>query len=79
MKRHWKITVKVFGHLNTVEDEQGNSYNFSDPRAAEEGGHDEEMVDEDDESDPSGPRGPKQWYMRPIREISADVENFVNQ
>ncbi|KAM0013444.1 hypothetical protein Hdeb2414_s0043g00741041 [Helianthus debilis subsp. tardiflorus] len=23
MKRHWKITVKVFGHVHTVEDDQG--------------------------------------------------------
>ncbi|KAJ0810223.1 hypothetical protein HanPI659440_Chr01g0024231 [Helianthus annuus] len=34
MKRHWKITVKVFGHLHTVEDEQGDNYNFSDSCAA---------------------------------------------
>ncbi|MFS7981694.1 hypothetical protein Hanom_Chr10g00953991 [Helianthus anomalus] len=34
MKLHWKITVKVFGHMYTVEDEQGNSYRFSDLSAA---------------------------------------------
>ncbi|KAJ0744394.1 hypothetical protein HanPI659440_Chr10g0387111 [Helianthus annuus] len=79
MKRHWKITIKVFGHLHTVEDEQENSYNFSDPREAEEGAHDEEMVDEEDKTEPAGPRGPKQRYMRPIREISEEVANFVNR
>ncbi|MFS7963278.1 hypothetical protein Hanom_Chr08g00736241 [Helianthus anomalus] len=78
MRRHWKITLKDFGHMHTVEDEQKNSYNFSAPRAAEEGGHDEEMVDEDDETGPAGPWGPKQRYMRPTREISADLGNFVN-
>ncbi|KAJ0473988.1 hypothetical protein HanOQP8_Chr15g0582601 [Helianthus annuus] len=79
MKRHWKITVKVFGHLHTVEDDQGNSYNYTDPREAEEGSHDEEMVDEEDETEPAVPRGPRQRYRRLHREISADVANFVNQ
>ncbi|KAF5794721.1 hypothetical protein HanXRQr2_Chr08g0331341 [Helianthus annuus] len=79
MKRHWKITVKVFGYLHTVEDEQGNNYTFSDPSAAQGGAHDEVMVDEEDETEPAGPRGPRQRYMRPIREISEDVANFVNR
>ncbi|MFS8033239.1 hypothetical protein Hanom_Chr17g01567151 [Helianthus anomalus] len=78
-KRYWKITVKVFGHLHTVEDDQGNSYRYTNPRDAEEGGDDEEMVDEDDETEPACPRGPRQRYMRQHREISADVANFVNQ
>ncbi|MFS7917252.1 hypothetical protein Hanom_Chr03g00186881 [Helianthus anomalus] len=79
MKRHWKITVKVFGHLHTMEDDQENSYNYTDSREAGEGGHDEEMVDEEDETEPAGPRGPKQGYRRLRREIYADVANFVNQ
>ncbi|MFS8002087.1 hypothetical protein Hanom_Chr13g01197991 [Helianthus anomalus] len=49
MKRHWNITVKVFGHLHMVEDEQGNNYNFSYLCAAQGGAHDEETVDEEDE------------------------------
>ncbi|KAF5803405.1 hypothetical protein HanXRQr2_Chr06g0270931 [Helianthus annuus] len=36
MKRYWKFQVKVFGHLYTVTDDQGNSYQFSDPSAAKE-------------------------------------------
>ncbi|MFS7978323.1 hypothetical protein Hanom_Chr10g00914181 [Helianthus anomalus] len=79
MKHHWKITVKVVGHLHTMEDEQGNNYNFSDPRAAEEGAHNEKMVDEEDETEPAGPQGPKQRYMRPIQEISKEVANCVNR
>ncbi|MFS7913390.1 hypothetical protein Hanom_Chr02g00141271 [Helianthus anomalus] len=59
MKRHWKIMVKVFGHLHTVEDNQGNSYRYTDPSEAEEGGDDEEMVDMEDEMEPAGPRGPR--------------------
>ncbi|MFS8003013.1 hypothetical protein Hanom_Chr13g01208881 [Helianthus anomalus] len=62
-----------------LEDDQGNNYNYTDPREAEEGGHDEEMVDEEDETEPAGPRGPRQRYRWQLREISADVENFVNQ
>ncbi|KAF5806663.1 hypothetical protein HanRHA438_Chr05g0233241 [Helianthus annuus] len=77
MKHHWKITVKVFGHLYTVEDEQGNSYRFSDPSMAQGGAQDEEMVDEEDETEPAGPRGPKQRYMRQHRELSEDVARFV--
>ncbi|KAJ0860985.1 hypothetical protein HanRHA438_Chr13g0629521 [Helianthus annuus] len=79
MKRHWKITVKVFGHLHTVEDDQGNSYRYTDPSEAEEGDDDEETVDMEDETEPAGPRGPRQRYRRQHREISADIENFVNQ
>ncbi|MFS8002807.1 hypothetical protein Hanom_Chr13g01206451 [Helianthus anomalus] len=60
MKCHWKITIKVFGHLHTVEDEQGNNYIFPYPLAAQGGAHDEEMVDEEDETKLAGPRGPKQ-------------------
>ncbi|KAM0043380.1 hypothetical protein Hdeb2414_s0010g00340601 [Helianthus debilis subsp. tardiflorus] len=76
MKRHWKIMVKLFGHLHTVEDEQGNNYNFS---TAEEGAHDEEMVDEVDETEPAGPSRPRQRCRRPTREISAAVANFANR
>ncbi|KAM0036752.1 hypothetical protein Hdeb2414_s0014g00430111 [Helianthus debilis subsp. tardiflorus] len=79
MKQHWKITVKVFGHVHTVEDDQGNSYRYTDLREAEEGGDDEEMVGEEDETEPTGPRGQRQRYRRQHREISADVANFVNQ
>ncbi|MFS8018756.1 hypothetical protein Hanom_Chr15g01395791 [Helianthus anomalus] len=75
----WKISVKVFGHHHTVEDDQGNGYNYIDPREAEQGGHDEEMVDEEDETELAGSRGPKQRYRRLTQEISADVANFVNQ
>ncbi|MFS7962733.1 hypothetical protein Hanom_Chr08g00730021 [Helianthus anomalus] len=39
---------------------------------------DVEMVDEEDETEPPGPRGPKQRYMRPHRELNADVASFVN-
>ncbi|KAJ0458185.1 hypothetical protein HanIR_Chr15g0782261 [Helianthus annuus] len=78
IKRHWKITVKVFGHLHTVEDDQGNSYIYTDPRKAEEGGHDEEMVDEEYETEPADPWGPKKRYRRLTREISADVANVVS-
>ncbi|MFS7937857.1 hypothetical protein Hanom_Chr05g00432701 [Helianthus anomalus] len=77
MKRHWKITVKVFNHLYTIQDEQGNSYRFSDSSAAQGGAQDEEMVDEEDKTEPAGPRGPKQRYMRPHRELSEDVARFV--
>ncbi|MFS8034395.1 hypothetical protein Hanom_Chr17g01580681 [Helianthus anomalus] len=60
MKHPWKISVKVFGHLHTVEYDQGNNYNYADPREAKEGGHDEEMVDEEDETEPASLWGPKQ-------------------
>ncbi|KAJ0881144.1 hypothetical protein HanRHA438_Chr10g0471141 [Helianthus annuus] len=80
MRRHWKITVKVFGHLHTVEDEQGNSYRYTEPREGdEEEDEDEEMVDMEDETEPPGLRGPRQRYRRKHREISADVADFVNQ
>ncbi|MFS7937881.1 hypothetical protein Hanom_Chr05g00432981 [Helianthus anomalus] len=59
------------------QDEQGNSYRFSDPSAAQGGAQDEEMVDEEDKTEPAGPRGPKQIYMRPHRELSEDVARFV--
>ncbi|MFS7996801.1 hypothetical protein Hanom_Chr12g01134071 [Helianthus anomalus] len=36
------------------------------------------MVDEEDEDEPADPRGPKQRYMRPHRELNADVTRFVN-
>ncbi|KAJ0954669.1 hypothetical protein HanRHA438_Chr00c10g0848081 [Helianthus annuus] len=36
------------------------------------------MVDEEYETEPAGPRGPKQRYMRPRRELNADVGSFVN-
>ncbi|KAF5754044.1 hypothetical protein HanXRQr2_Chr17g0786841 [Helianthus annuus] len=78
MRRHWKITVKAFGHLHTVEDEQGDSYRFNDEEGDEEEG-DEEMPDVEEETDPSGPRGQRRWYRKKHREISADVADFVNQ
>ncbi|KAJ0453466.1 hypothetical protein HanIR_Chr15g0729661 [Helianthus annuus] len=80
MRRHWKITVKAFGHLHTVDDEQGNSYRYTEPSEGdEEEDEDQEMVDMEDETEPPGPRGPRQRYRRKHREISADVADFVNQ
>ncbi|KAM0052662.1 hypothetical protein Hdeb2414_s0007g00250741 [Helianthus debilis subsp. tardiflorus] len=83
MRRHWKITVKAFGHLHTVEDEQGDSYRFTEPREGDEDGDeeegDEEMPDVEEETDPTGPRGPRRRYRKQHRKISADVANFVNQ
>ncbi|KAJ0480461.1 hypothetical protein HanIR_Chr13g0631951 [Helianthus annuus] len=82
MRRHWRITVKAFGHLHTVEDEQGDSYRFNDKEGDEEGDEeegDEEMPDVEEETDPSGPRGPRRRYRKKHREISANVADFVNQ
>ncbi|MFS8034286.1 hypothetical protein Hanom_Chr17g01579381 [Helianthus anomalus] len=36
------------------------------------------MVDKEDETELAGPLGPKQRYMRPHRELNADVASFVN-
>ncbi|MFS7986743.1 hypothetical protein Hanom_Chr11g01013871 [Helianthus anomalus] len=71
----------VFGHLHTIEDEQGNSYRFTDRGDDEEGDEDEdeEMVDIEDETEHPSPRGPRQRYRPVHRKISDDVANFVNQ
>ncbi|KAJ0599389.1 hypothetical protein HanRHA438_Chr03g0106651 [Helianthus annuus] len=82
MRRHWNITVKSFGHLHTVEDDQGDSYRFNDEEVDEEGeeeGGDEEMPDVEEDIDPSGPWGPRRRYRKKHREISANVADFVNQ
>ncbi|KAM0012928.1 hypothetical protein Hdeb2414_s0046g00746481 [Helianthus debilis subsp. tardiflorus] len=64
IKKNWKIHVKL----------SGSKYMMPQQGARE----DEEMVDEEDETEPAGPRGPKQRYMRPHRELNADVASFVN-
>ncbi|KAJ0501004.1 hypothetical protein HanRHA438_Chr11g0495891 [Helianthus annuus] len=77
MKRHWKIQLQVYGHQYMVSDDQGHSFQFVNPCAAQEVARVEEMRDEEDEDEPPGPRGPRQRYHRTHREVSASVANFV--
>ncbi|KAF5809243.1 hypothetical protein HanXRQr2_Chr04g0154891 [Helianthus annuus] len=78
MKKNWKIDVKLSGNKYVVTDKLGHMYDFVNPDAQQGAGGDEEMVDEENETEPPGPRGPKQRYMRPHRELNADVAGFVN-
>ncbi|KAJ0715131.1 hypothetical protein HanPI659440_Chr13g0497551 [Helianthus annuus] len=78
IKRNWKIQVQLFGSKYSVTDELGHKYEFIDPDAQQGADEDVEMVNEEDETESAGPRGPKQRYMRPHRELNANVASFVN-
>ncbi|MFS8008540.1 hypothetical protein Hanom_Chr14g01274001 [Helianthus anomalus] len=78
VKKNWKIHVKHSGSKYLVTNALGHKYEFVDPNAQLGAEEDVEMVDEEDETKPACPRGPKQRYMRPHRELNADVASFVN-
>ncbi|KAJ0699743.1 hypothetical protein HanOQP8_Chr10g0359491 [Helianthus annuus] len=78
IKRNWKILMQLFGSKYSVTDELGHKYELIDPNAPQGATKDVEMADEEDEDEPAGPRGPKQRYMRPHRELNANVARFVN-
>ncbi|KAM0002117.1 hypothetical protein Hdeb2414_s0341g00872131 [Helianthus debilis subsp. tardiflorus] len=78
IKKNWKIHVKLSGSKYLVTDALGHKYDFVDPDAQQGTEEDVEMVDEEDETDLAGPLGAKQRYMRPHRELNADVASFVN-
>ncbi|KAJ0480466.1 hypothetical protein HanIR_Chr13g0632001 [Helianthus annuus] len=78
IKKNWKIHVKLSGSKYVVTDKLGHSYEFVDPDMQREDDEDVERVDEEDKTEPPGPRGPKQRYMRPHRELNAEVASFVN-
>ncbi|KAJ0514133.1 hypothetical protein HanHA300_Chr10g0365921 [Helianthus annuus] len=78
IKINWKIQVQLSGSKYSVTDELGHKNEFVDPDAEQGVEEDFEMVDDEDETEPGGPRGPKQRYIRPHRELNADVATFVN-
>ncbi|KAJ0530806.1 hypothetical protein HanOQP8_Chr10g0374841 [Helianthus annuus] len=78
MKKNWKIDVKLSGNKYELTDKLGHMYDFVNPEAQQGAGGDEEMFEAEDETEPPGPRGLKQRYMRPHRELNADVAGFVN-
>ncbi|MFS7985053.1 hypothetical protein Hanom_Chr11g00993841 [Helianthus anomalus] len=75
---NWKIQVQLFGSKYSVTDELGHKCEFIDPDAPQRAAEDVEMADEEDEDETAGPRGLKQRYMRPHRELNANVASFVN-
>ncbi|KAF5768120.1 hypothetical protein HanRHA438_Chr14g0643681 [Helianthus annuus] len=78
IKKIWKIHVKLSGSKHLVTDALGHKHEFVDPDAQQGAEEDVEMVDEEDETELAGPWGPKQRYMRPHRELNADMASFVN-
>ncbi|KAM0006075.1 hypothetical protein Hdeb2414_s0187g00826991 [Helianthus debilis subsp. tardiflorus] len=78
IKKNWKIHVRLSGSEYVVTDALGHKYEFVNSDAQQGDEEDVEMVDEEDETEPTGPRGPKQRYMRPNRELNAEVASFVN-
>ncbi|KAJ0804284.1 hypothetical protein HanPI659440_Chr02g0036271 [Helianthus annuus] len=77
MRKNWKIEVKFPGNKYVVTDDLGNKYEIRTSGAPPVEEEDEEMGDEEEEVEPSGAQRPRQQYMRPHREINADVAGFV--
>ncbi|XP_035845639.1 uncharacterized protein LOC110933891 [Helianthus annuus] len=77
MKKNWKIEVKFSSHKYVVTDELGNKYEVRTSGAPPVREEDVEMEEEEEqEAEPSGAQGPRQRYMRPHREINAEVAGF---
>ncbi|XP_035842132.1 golgin subfamily A member 6-like protein 22 [Helianthus annuus] len=80
MKKNWKIEVKFSGNKYVVTDELGNKYEVRTSGAPPVREEDVEMEEEEEqEAEPSGAQGPRQRYMRPHREINAEVAGFVTR
>ncbi|KAJ0433441.1 hypothetical protein HanIR_Chr17g0870351 [Helianthus annuus] len=77
MRKNWKIEVKFSRNKYIVTDNLGNKYDFLTSGAPPASEEDEEMGDKEEEVEPSGAQRPRQRYMRPHREINADVAGFV--
>ncbi|XP_035832905.1 golgin subfamily A member 6-like protein 22 [Helianthus annuus] len=79
MRKNWKIKVKFSGNKYVVTDDLGNKYEIRTAGAPPVAEEDEEMGEEEEEVEPSGAQRPRQRYMRPHREINAEVAGFVTR
>ncbi|XP_035830901.1 trichohyalin-like [Helianthus annuus] len=77
MRKNWKIEINFSRNKYVVTDNLGNKYEFLTSGAPPESAEDEEMGDEEEQAATSGPQRSRQRYMRPHREINADVAGFV--
>ncbi|KAJ0469997.1 hypothetical protein HanIR_Chr14g0713941 [Helianthus annuus] len=82
MKKNWRIEVKFSGNRYVVTDDLGNKFEVRTsgaPPVQEEDVEMEEEEEEEEEAEPSEARRPRQRYMRPHREINAEVAGFVTR
>ncbi|MFS7993254.1 hypothetical protein Hanom_Chr12g01091951 [Helianthus anomalus] len=82
MKKNWKVEVKFSGNRYVVTDDMGNKFEVRTsgaPPVPEEDVEMEEEEEEEEEAEPSEARRPRQRYMRPHREINAEVAGFVTR
>ncbi|KAJ0519557.1 hypothetical protein HanHA89_Chr11g0449991 [Helianthus annuus] len=82
MKKNWKVEVKFSGNRYVVTDELGDKFEVRTsgaPPVQEEDVEMEEEEEEEEEAEPSEARRPRQRYMRPHREINAEVAGFVTR
>ncbi|XP_035837089.1 uncharacterized protein LOC118485000 [Helianthus annuus] len=80
MKKNWRIEVKFSGNRYVVTDDLGNKFEVRTSGAPPVREEDVEMEEEEEhEAEPSGAQGPRQRYMRPHREINAEVAGFVTR
>ncbi|KAJ0892210.1 hypothetical protein HanPSC8_Chr09g0363201 [Helianthus annuus] len=82
MKKNWRIEVKFSGNRYVVTDDLGNKFEVRTsgaPPVQEEDVEMEEEEEEEEDAEPSEAQRPRQRYMRPHREINAEVAGFVTR